>query len=220
MWWSFGDDLARLGMIIVDPTEQGRGLGRIVVDGLLDALAPRSAMLLATEAGTPLYRKLGFIPIGSTIQHQGIYTGAPVEDPRLQQATEAHLNRITTLDASAFGLGRMETLSALLGAGRGVVLEQDGTVVGYAFERRFGRGSVVGPIVASSEADAIVLLRALARPGFVRVDRMEPDVRFGESLETAGLAPLAGASPVMARGDWPKASGDAHIFALASHALG
>jgi Acetyltransferase (GNAT) domain len=38
---------------------------------------------------------------------------------------------------------------------------ENGTVVGYAIERAFGHGSVVGPVVAATEPDAIAFFNAL-----------------------------------------------------------
>jgi predicted N-acetyltransferase YhbS len=219
MWWPFGDDRARLGRIIVEPELQGRGHGRALVEALLQDLAPRSAMLLATDAGRPLYRRLGFVETGSSTQHQGAYQGVPLEGARLRPATQHDIVAIARLDAEAFGTDRRFTLSALLAAGRGAVLEQRGTLIGYGFERVFGRGSVVGPIVAADQDDAIILYRALARPGFVRVDTFDGGRRFADALESTGLTPLAGSSPVMVRGTWPASVGP-RVLALASHALG
>jgi hypothetical protein len=92
-------------------------------------------------------------------------------------------------------------------------------VVGYAVERAFGRGSVVGPVVAAAEPDAIALFNAAARPGFVRIDRPLDAPSFGRHLTACGLMPDS-ESPAMLRGDWPAAMTPQRIYALASHALG
>jgi hypothetical protein len=85
--------------------------------------------------------------------------------------------------------------------------------------RAFGRGSVVGPVVATTEPDAIALFNATARPGFMRVDRPSDAADFGRHLTACGLA-LDSESPAMVRGDWPAATGPQRIYALAGHALG
>ena len=60
LWWPFGEASARLGLVIVAPDSQGRGIGRRLVQALLTDAAPRSVMLLATTAGRPLYDTLGW----------------------------------------------------------------------------------------------------------------------------------------------------------------
>ena len=92
-------------------------------------------------------------------------------------------------------------------------------IVGYAVERPFGLGSVVGPIVAASETDAIALFNASVRPGFVRVDRPMEAALFGQHLTNCGLAGDE-VSDVMVLGEWPALSGPAHVFAMAGHAWG
>ncbi len=60
----FGPNLAFLGMVIVHPERQRQGLGNVVVRKCLDRAADlsiHSVGLLATDAGYPLYQKLGFV---------------------------------------------------------------------------------------------------------------------------------------------------------------
>lgn len=219
LWWSYGDQLARLGLIVIAPEAQGRGIGRRLVEHLLNDLSPRPVMLLATEAGKPLYDKLGFVPVDASSQYQGEYTGSPVPDPRLRPASPADAPAIAALDAKAFGVDRNEVLSALMADGEAAVLRQDGEVVGYAMSRRFGRGMVVGPIVADTEEDAVVLFDALARPGFLRVDCPSTATVLIGHLVARGLVRVD-ESPVMVRGARPVPQGPVRMFGLASHALG
>lgn len=220
LWWPFGTDLARLGMIIVSPTCQGRGLGRHMVERLLADAAPRSIMLLATRAGRPLYEKLGFVDTGVRIaQHQGEFHGRPRQDSRVRPAGPADRRAIAELDRAAFGADRMTVLDRLLSVGRTAVLVEGGRVAGYALERTFGRGTTIGPVVADSEDAAITLFDALARSGFLRVDLPATATRFASHVDACGLS-FDSESPAMLRGDWPAPTGAPRMFALASHALG
>ena len=80
---------------------------------------------------------------------------------------------------------------------------------------------MVGPIVASGDEDAIRLFRALALPGFVRVDAPTGFDRFARFIQDQGLAPAGAPSPVMVRGEpWPVAPDSPRVIALSSHALG
>lgn len=220
LWWGFGDDFARFGLVIVSPRAQGCGLGRRLVEALLAEVAPRPVMLLATRAGRPLYDKLGFVATGGQIaQHQGEYRGTARTDLRVRPVMPEDVPAIDRLDAAAFGAERRLVLDHLMAAGRTAVLVDDGRVAGYAIERPFGRGTVIGPVVAGNEDDAITLFDALARPGFLRVDLATDAARFARHVSDAGLA-FDSASPVMTLGPVPTPSGPQRIFALASHALG
>jgi len=220
LWWAFAPAHARLGLVMVSPDAQGRGLGRRLVERVLRDAADRTMVLLATEAGKPLYDKLGFVEIGACRQYQGTYAGALAEDADIRAATADDLPAILALDAGAFGAGREATLRALMRAGRAAVIDDASGITAYAIDRDFGRGSVVGPIVAGRETDAVRLVRALARPGFVRVDIPVQCETLARHLADQGLTPAGADSPVMVRGAWPVPAGDARVFALSSHALG
>ena len=56
MGWRYGAGAASVGLIIVSPHCQGEGLGRRLMDVLLERLGDRSVVLNATEEGLPLYR--------------------------------------------------------------------------------------------------------------------------------------------------------------------
>lgn len=120
--------------------------------GLLEAIGPRTTILNATDAGAPLYEKLDFRTTGIIQQHQG--AGFRVPDAPLpsgghiRPATMADLPAMTALDSAATGLERPHVLTALLAVAEPAILEQDGRPVGFAVCRAFGRGRVVGPIVA------------------------------------------------------------------------
>jgi GNAT superfamily N-acetyltransferase len=219
LWWPFGDTAARLGLVVISPDSQGLGIGRRLVEQLLADTAPRSVMLLATPAGRPLYERLGFVEVGAVCQHQGEYSGRRHPDPRIRAATPEDRSAVLGLDAAAVGVPRPAVLDDLLTVGRAFVLVENTKVTGYAIERGFGRGSVVGPVVAATESDAIALFNAAARPGFVRVDLASEATNFGRYLTACGLA-LDSESPAMLRGHWPASSAPQRIYALASHALG
>jgi hypothetical protein len=176
-------------------------------------------MLLATPAGRPLYERLGFVEVGAVCQHQGEYRGGRPADPRIREATSEDRSAVLCLDAAAFGVPRPAVLEHLMAVGRTFVLIENGGVIGYAIERAFGHGSVVGPVVAATEPEAIALFNAAARPGFVRVDRASEAANLGQHLTACGLAPNSELT-AMLRGDWPASTARQRIYALGSHALG
>lgn len=219
LWWTFGSELARIGLVIVAPQSQGRGTGRKLVETLLEDIAPRPVVLLATEAGLPLYEKLGFTAFDRSVQYQGPFSGTPVQDSRISAAGPGALADIAEFDASAFGAFRGDMLRDLAESGSAAILSEDGRITGYAMSRAFGRGTVIGPLVAATEEDALALFGFLARPGFVRIDCPADASALIGYLQAAGLEDV-GASPVMVRGDWTAPAGQARVFGLASHAFG
>ena len=195
-----------------------------VLDQLGDG---RTVILYATEAGQPLYEGLGFVADGVVRQYQGAAFGAglvPLPDGhRLRPLGRSDPERLAALDRSASGLPREKLIAALLEAGNGIVLDRGGAPAGFALLRRFGRGQVIGPVVAPNEASARALIGHFLGQGagqFIRVD----------VPEATGLCPwllslgLADAGPAirMVRGTPPTSAArdGAATYALASQAFG
>jgi GNAT superfamily N-acetyltransferase len=72
LYWKCGTDRGTLGLVIVSPEAQGRGIGRQLMELVLKALGNRVTFLHATPAGKPLYERLGFEACGTVDQHQGV----------------------------------------------------------------------------------------------------------------------------------------------------
>ncbi len=225
-WWPYGESHATVGMIIVAPKEQGAGIGKRLMQELLAQAGQRSLMLNATVAGEPLYVRLGFRNWGGgVIQYHGHVGAVPAPEPtlgkRLRPGSPADLAMLERLDREATGLERGPVLAALLQCGECIVLEQAGQPVGFSILRAFGRGKVVGPVVAAGETDAHALIACWlhGRAGqFIRVD-LPLGSGLGDRLVQHGLAP-AGDVTAMVRGDLPVASGPARLHALVTQALG
>ena len=84
--------------------------------------------------------------------------------PGARPMTAADEAAVRALDAAALTAERRAVLDALLSVSEGTVVERGGEIVGFALCRRFGRGHVVGPVVAASEADALALVAPTLRP--------------------------------------------------------
>ena len=183
--WKFGTDCASLGHVIVSPEHQGQGIGRRLMAAVLEELGPRITFLHATPAGRPLYEKLGFNVCGSVEQHQGnvskAFPIALLDDERLRLGTRADFPDLIELASRAYGLERNAILSALLKLGESVVLERDGEIVGFSVYRRFGRGHVIGPVVALRSRDDV---RARALIGYWLTGREGEFIRIDVPSET------------------------------------
>ena len=69
MCWRYGEGHAAVGMVIVSPRCQGRGIGATLMEALLESLDGRTILLNSTVEGLPLYRKFGFEEEGRRIKH-------------------------------------------------------------------------------------------------------------------------------------------------------
>ncbi|MGY3451472.1 GNAT family N-acetyltransferase [Bradyrhizobium sp. USDA 4353] len=226
----YGRDAGTINMVIVDEAERGQGLGRRLMQRAMTLAGDRRLQLVATEDGLPLYEKLGFHRSGEIVQHQGhlVQAVAPCEDLRV--ATAADVAAITVLDAAAFGADRSALIAHLVVVGDLAMLEREGRLAGFAALRRFGRGLVIGPVVASGldDAKALVAHFLSGRQGeFIRVDT---GVESGLApwLASLGLDHVGGGivmhRPAATDAARPSASTFAatfaSTFALASQAFG
>lgn len=229
MRWRWGGEHATVGLVIVRKDCRGKGLGKQLMQQLLAPLGQRSVLLHATDAGLPLYEKLGFQTVGKISQHQGEVLACPAVEPppgmQLDSAVSADLEALVALDARGAGMPRREAMAQLLTLGQAVVLRQGDQPVGFAVRRPFGRGLIVGPVVADRLEGAQALIghwlqasvQEFGKP-FVRLD-----VHAGSGLEDwlAGLnLRHVGGAVAMVRGAQPTRGPDAGGWALISQSLG
>ena len=219
VWWPMGRAHGRVGLVIVAPEQQGRGIGRALMAQVMEDAGARSLVLCATEEGRPLYQKLGFETVGLTQRHQGTYAASPVPGQDIRSARAGDLADIINLDGAVTGLNRAAMITQMFGAGRVNVLSVAGRLSGYAMARPFGRGHVLGPLVASDDAAAEALFAATAEPGVLRVDRPLEPASLGRFI-TARDLPGHEITHTMARGAPPRGDGPSRIFSMAGHAWG
>jgi len=221
MWWPHGDAQASAGMIIVANAAQGRGFGARLMDALLAAAHPRTITLNATTAGLAMYERRGFVAVGVVRQHQGVPVRGCVAPPRdwVRTMTASDADAVARIDREACGWIRPQMLRRLAQLAQGHVLLRDGVPCGYALCRLFGRGHVIGPVVAQTPDDARSLIEAALAslgPTFVRVDTSSAPL--GAWLERLGLQQVADAT-TMVLGHQVPPPGPARMFALANQSF-
>lgn len=217
----YGQECATINMVIVDEAQRGRGLGRLLMQAALDLAGDRPLRLTATADGLPLYEKLGFRAAGQVVQHQGTLrsTKAPAD---VALVAEPDVESLVALDAEAFGTKRTALIGTLARVGR--VAERRGRdgLAGFAVLRPFGRGEVVGPVVARSAGDAQALIGfwAAQRPGaFLRVDTTAA-TGLSPWLADLGLADVGGGIAMRRGGAEEPASPAFTTYGLANQAFG
>lgn len=228
MWFPHGDDFATIGMVITTPRAQAQGNGRWLMDQVLGRCKGRYLSLNATHAAHALYLSLDFQDEAVVYQCQGeaalTLPPLPPLDGELAPISAGMLGDIADLDARAFGVDRGDLLDIITRKADIVVLKRDGKLAGYSCCRDFGRGKVIGPIVASSDRDAVHLaaihLQKL-KGEFVRVDTREKDGHFADFLAQCRLG-VYGTVTTMSKGRpfLNRKPAEPWIYGLAAHGWG
>ncbi|MFY8196491.1 MAG: GNAT family N-acetyltransferase, partial [Novosphingobium sp.] len=225
MFWRFGQSFAMFGVIIVAVAQQGKGLGRQMAEAMLARFEGVTVLVNATDKGMPLYSKLGFVPLGKVLQHQGTAPVQPLVElrsgERVRPMGVADAGALEALYSSATGMDRKALLDALLADGSAVVLCREHVQMGFAVIRRFGRGWLIGPVIAPDAMGAKALIAhwlGTQTGSFCRVDVPEA-TGLGPWLEEVGL-PEVGRVTRMVYGPAPIPGEDVAIYGLAAQALG
>jgi GNAT superfamily N-acetyltransferase len=194
MWFPIGDHFATIGMVITSPRLQALGGGRWIMKHVMAQCENRDIVLSSTKAGYRLYQSLSFQPIATVFQYQGIATF--IDQLRLcvnegiRQLETNDTESILQLDKNAFGMDRSSIIKAVLEKSQGSVLVRDDKVIGFALCRKFGRGHVIGPVVAQNSADAIALIAPHVNQHaghFLRIDTTEQNGEFTNFLNESGM---------------------------------
>lgn len=224
--WRWGERHATVGLIIVTPACQGRRIGHRLLTALLDGLDHHTVLLQATMEGRGLYERLGFVRTGEIRQHQGVAQPAPLialpEGWRLRPAGQNEAQALHRLDADARGMPRPQLIDSLLAQAEAcVVLDHDGTQKGFAILRRFGRGHVIGPVIAPDTEGAKALIAHLAGTNAGRFTRIDIDFDSGlaEWLESLGLLRVDAATTMVRGEPLQHPDGAPRLFAIVTQAL-
>jgi GNAT superfamily N-acetyltransferase len=232
MWFPHGADFATVGMVITSPRLQALGTAQWLMKRVLSASRGRNLRLNATRAARKLYLSLGFRTERTVFQLQAEVRRrneipCPPDGARLRDLDEEDLPAIAQLDAQAFGASRFDLLAALLRQSAGLGLFRQGRLEAFALCRPFGRGHVVGPVVASNDTDAIMVAApyiAVHEGEFLRVDTHLAEGAFCSFLAQSSLAFFDTVTTMSLGGKFHgpnDRSGKAPVtYALASQALG
>lgn len=146
-----------IAMVLVDPAERGRGIGRALLLEGLSTLGDLVARLDATPAGEVLYRKLGFDEEYrlTRLERAPAAHGASSDRPRVRPIGASDWPMIRSMDLQAAGADRSAMLTWLAEGAPDYarVCESSGGMTGFVLGRHGHNFEHIGPVIAS-DADA------------------------------------------------------------------
>jgi hypothetical protein len=211
-----------VGTIWVDPAWRRRGVGIAMTQAVIDiteSAGCRTLVLVATEAGRPLYERLGFeLHTWHRILEAPGLDDAPI-DPRIRPYHPTDLPAMAELATAATGEDRTHLLAAFATPETAhCLVRDDRTLGGFVVRAPWGGGSTIAPRI--EDAEAILHSRRVGRPPDQRVRAgliAENEIGLERLLATGWTE--AWRAPRLIRGDaldWqPEA-----IWGQFNHALG
>jgi ribosomal protein S18 acetylase RimI-like enzyme len=219
---------AYVGLVGVHPSAQRQGIGLALMDRLLAWFDDRGCpvvLLDASDAGAPLYLRLGFVEDDQTAvyrrEREGFFSAAEAAGVEVRPFTLDDLPAVAAFDAPCFAADRGSVFAALLDrypARSFVTRDASDAVTGYLI----AQPTTLGPwSAAAPEAGAALLAHALAlpfdAPPGVIVSALN---RNAAALLERGGFELRGTRHHMRRGGEPMLHRRALIYGQASLAIG
>lgn len=213
----YGARFAWVSMVLVLPEHRRKGYATRLLRVALADLAGqgRTPILDATPAGRAVYVQEGFRDTwGFKRFALKAAAGAFGDDARVRPIVASDWTQILRLDLRAFGASRevlLRNLAARLPLAA-LVVEQDGSVQGFALGRDGREANQIGPLVAPDESIAVMLFAAaasrLAAPTYIDIaDHATALQSAAQALGFAVQRPFtrmvhgAGSAPAQAPGD-------------------
>ena len=155
--------VGHIGLVAVHPSMQRRGVALALMEHLLNWFAAQRCPLIqldASEAGAPLYRRLGFVEDEKTLGFSlDDCTLQPVRSERISQLRADDIPALVAFDTPIFGGEREAVFAATLAEAPErafVAHDHEGQISGYLF----AQSQVLGPWAAHTPAIADELLAA------------------------------------------------------------
>ena len=231
MWFPHEESFATFGMLITAPRLQTNGTAEWLVKRMLEECHHERIRLNATRAARRMCATFGFMPKQTVFQCQGEILSVPqAGDIRpgldLRRLERSDLDAVAALDEPAFGTLRYQHLKRLFESSICYGLYDGGRLMAYSMRRRFGRGHVVGPVVAYCEEDAIAVVHphVVAHVGsFLRLDTHFGAGLFASFIQQSGMSVFDTVTTMVSseRASYGAPNtGSPIVFALASQSFG
>lgn len=196
----YGTELAAIGMMLVASRHGRMGLGQRLMRYVLDQARDAVAYLTATDYGRPVYERLGFRAIDTSVTYTGGLAAGPRAAAALRRVTAADLPALQAADLQVFGADRADVLGELVTFADDFLMAGDaGAGYGAAWANEGIR--MIGPVVAPDSRGAAMLIAGLAAgwTGAVRVDVLGRHAELAAWALASGLT-ARGETALMVRG--------------------
>jgi len=171
----YGNELAWIGMLLVDPSRRSQGIGRKLFMHCLDYLQKRKMRCIkldATPAGQVLYEKVGFQVEWSLMRWDRPAGGTIMDNPSpcelsIHRLKTSDWDEVVRLDREVFGVDR-RLLLAQLGEDSShflVCRGPDETLEGFGLLRAGINAHYMGPLVVRTERAGFRILQQLLVEG-------------------------------------------------------
>jgi len=187
----YGDALAWVCMILVEPQWRGRGIGRSLVEDVLHRAGDVARVGLdATPAGQPVYLRLGFEDAFPLLRMAAPAAEAAPSRSHATTIAAADVDAVLEMDRGVFGADRTAVLRWMFARAGGWWVPGAGGVAAYGLLRDGQHSRHLAPVVARDiESARAVVTAALAagdgRPLLVDVPARAAEWR--EALEQLGF---------------------------------
>ena len=150
---TYENELAWIGMVLVDPQHRRRGIATRLIETALAYLDRKVAVIKldATAEGNPVYEKSGF-KTESTVER---WRGSVKSRSIWREDTAIDLNALLALDRRAFSADRSRLIKYLIDDCRispVLVKDESGLLTGYALARAGTKAVYIGPVVTGDTA--------------------------------------------------------------------
>lgn len=197
---SFENRFAWVGMVLVDPSRRGRGIGTRLLEQTieyLDALRIPCIKLDATPEGRPLYERLGFLPEYEierwTLRRAAGQVAGTSEASCFADFPPNLLEDILEADRDLFGANRSFLLKSLHQQTPGLTagITSEGKLQGYTFGRKGSFADHLGPWMANDAPAARTLLERFltcSTRDVLIVDWLKSNSIAGQLLRSCGFS--------------------------------
>jgi GNAT superfamily N-acetyltransferase len=223
---TYGDELAWVGMVLVDPEYRRRGVATRLMETALDYLKERVAAvkLDATPDGRPVYERFGFRVESLVERWMGTARMFDARAEGCETFEPARRGELLALDREAFGADRSKLIESLLADAcvAPMAAAADQRLTGYALARRGSSAAYVGPLVATDAGQAAALFDGLLSQLVGQRIYVDLNVNFERGAEVLTARGFVKQRDLvrMAYGAQSSAASSASVFAIAGPEVG
>ncbi|MBI3466632.1 MAG: GNAT family N-acetyltransferase [Planctomycetes bacterium] len=162
--------VAWVAMVLVEESYRGRGIGRALMERVLEFVEQRGATTVrldATPLGQPLYERLDFTTQYRLVRYQSQHPITNGGAPGVQPLSADRLDEVVEFDRKVTRTDRVKLIARLYAeAPDAFRIVSDGAVIqGYIAARPGSRAGHIGPCLATRDAGPLLLADALHRNG-------------------------------------------------------